>query len=153
MKKAGANKKEAISVVGVWQITEIGRQNAGSPRTDKPFPNIFIFTRRHYSMAWVAGENANRAFAQRWNPTNDEKIERFDSMVVNAGTYEVKGSVLMAHPVVARIPDFIGGKLICEFHVDEDTMRLRFIDECSFDGVQAPWVKSGGLVLTLVRIG
>ncbi len=151
--KDDVNQKEAENVVGVWQIKQAGRQNAGSPLMDKSFPNIFIFTSRHYSMAWVAGENANRAFAERWNPTNDEKIERFDSMVVNAGTYEVKGSVLTAHPVVARIPDFIGGKLICEFHVDEDTMKLRFIDECSFDGVQAPWVKSGGLVLTLVRIG
>ena len=153
MKKEDTNQKEAENVVGVWQIKDIGRQNVKGPLTDKTFPNIFIFTPNHYSMVWVFGENAGRAFTERWKPTDAEKIERFDSMVVNAGTYEISGSTLTAHPVVARIPDFIGGKLICDFHVDKDTMQLRFIDEYSFDGMQAPWVKSGGLVLTLVRAG
>lgn len=151
--KEDVSQKEAENVVGVWQIKEIGRQNVKDSITDKPFPNILIFTPHHYSMVWVFGENARRAFSKHWKPTDAEKIERFDSMVVNAGTYEIEGSTLTVHPVVARIPGFVGGKLICEFHVDRDTMKLRFIDEYSYDGVQAPWVKSGGHVLTLVRIG
>ena len=118
---------------------------------DMPFPNLFIFTPRHYSMIWVLG--ASEPFAERWEPTDEEKKERFDSMVVNAGTYEIDGDTLTAHPMVARIPDFIGGRLICEYNVDNDMMRLKFVDEYSFDGVQAPWVASGGLILTLVRIG
>lgn len=144
-------EKGSKGVVGVWQVTDIGRQNVEGSMTDKPFPNLFIFTPRHYSMVWVLG--ASEPFAERWKPTDEEKKERFDSMVVNAGTYEIDGATLTAHPMVARIPDFIGGKLICEFHIENDTMRLKFLDEYSFDGVQAPWVAKGGLVVTLVRIG
>jgi hypothetical protein len=154
MKRDDSIAKGSVGVVGVWQVKEIGRQNvenAESPVTDKPFPNLFIFTPNYYSMVWVLG--VDEPFAERWKPTDEEKKRRFDSLVVNAGTYEIDGAKLTAHPIVARIPDFIGGKLICEFHVDNDTMRLRFVDEYSFDGVQAPWVAKGGLVLTLVRIG
>ncbi|UCD05299.1 MAG: lipocalin-like domain-containing protein [candidate division WOR-3 bacterium] len=144
-------EKGSKGVIGVWQVTEIRRQNVESPVVDKPFPNLFIFTPRHYSMVWVLG--SSEPFAERWKPTDEEKIERFDSMVVNAGTYEIDGVTLTAHPMVARIPDFIGGKLICEFHIKNDTLRLKFVDEYSFDGVQAPWVAKGGLIITLVRIG
>lgn len=85
-------------------------------------------------------------------PTDEEKIARFNSLIVNAGSYSIEGSTLTAHPVVARMPDFVGGKLICDIRVDKDTMWLKFVDEYSFDGVQAPWVKDGGLTLILERI-
>ena len=151
MKKNDDSERRSKVVIGAWQVTEIRRQNVDGSVTDEPFPNLFIFTSRHYSMVWVLGPS--QPFAERWRPTDAEKIDRFDSMIVNAGTYEIDGVTLTAHPMVARIPDFIGGKLICEFSVDKDTMRLKFVDEYSFDGVQAPWVAKGGLVLTLVRVG
>ena len=146
-------EREAKGVVGVWQVKEIALQGDSGPIADKPFPNIIMFTRRHYSMMWVLGAETQRSFAQRWNPTNAEKIERFDALVVNSGTYEIKGSTLTAHPIVARIPEFVGGTLICEYHLKNNTIRLTFVDEYSYDGVQAPWVASGKrLMLTLVRI-
>lgn len=153
MKKEDGGTKKSRGVVGVWQVTEVRRQGAEGSMMTEPFPNLIIFTPRHYSMAWVMGAESDQPFAERWKPTDEEKINRFDSLVVNAGTYEIDGAKLTAHPVVARIPDFIGGKLICEFNVDNDVMRLKFVDEYSFDGVQAPWVASGGLILKLVRSG
>lgn len=146
-------EREPKDVVGVWEVKEIALQNGSGPTADKPFPNIIMFTRHHYSMMWVLGAEPQRSFAERWNPTDAEKIERFDALVVNSGTYEIKGSTLTAHPIVARIPEFVGGTLICEYHLENDTMRLTFVDEYSYDGVQAPWVASGKrLMLTLVRI-
>lgn len=145
------HKRETGGITGVWQIKEIRRQGSSKPISDKPFPNLFIFTSSHYSMVWVFGADAQRPFTSRWNPTDAEKIDRFDSLVINAGKYEIKDNTLIAHPLMARIPDFMGGKLICEYHIEKDTMTLKFVDEYSFDGVQAPWVKSGGLVLVLVR--
>jgi hypothetical protein len=144
-------EKEAKGVVGVWQVKEIARQGGGSI-TDKPFPSIIIFTPRHYSMVWVFGADPLRSFAERWNPTDVEKIERFDSLVVNSGTYEIEGSMLTVHPIVARIPEFVGGTLVCEFRIENDSLQLKFVDEYSYDGVQAPWVARGGLVLTLLRV-
>ena len=139
-------------IIGVWQVKEVARQGDSEKIADELLPSIFIFTPPHYSMVWVFGAEPKRPFAKRWNPTDAEKIERFDSLVVNSGTYKVDGSTLTTHPIVARIPDFVGGKLICDYRIENDIMQLKFLDEYSFDGVQAPWVASGGLILTLVRI-
>jgi hypothetical protein len=139
-------------VLGVWQVREIARQDTSSSHSQNPLPSVFIFTEHHYSMMWLPSVESQKSFAERWSPTDEEKIERFNSLIVNAGTYEIKGSTLTAHPVVARIPDFVGGKLLCEFRIENDTMWLKFVDEYSFDGVQAPWVKSGGLTVILERI-
>lgn len=142
----------AKDMMGVWQIKEIARQGNSGSIGDKTLPNLVIFTDKYYSMIWIFGTEPKRPFAKRWNPTDIEKIRRFESLVVNSGTYEIKGSTLIAHPLVARIPELMGGKFVCDYRIKEDTMTLKFVDEYSFDGVQAPWVKSGGLVLTLMRV-
>ncbi len=147
-----SHKRETKGITGVWHVRELIGRGSSKPLSDKPFPNLFIFTAKHYSMVWVSGTDAQRPFTTRWSPTDAEKMERFDSLVVNAGMYEIENNTLIAHPVVARIPDFMGGKLICEYHIENDKMLLKFVDEYSFDGVQAPWVAEGGLILTLVRV-
>jgi hypothetical protein len=154
MNKGNSRKKDPQDIVGVWQIKEVARQKGGEPVADMTIPSVFIFTPHHYSMVWLLSAEPQRAFAERWNPTDAEKIERYDSFVVNTGTYEITKSILTAHPIVARIPEFIGGRLVCEYQVEGDSLRLKFVDEYTYDGVRAPWVASGrGLILTLVRIG
>lgn len=145
-------KKLQHTILGAWQVREIARQDVARSHSDRPLPSVFIFTEHHYSMMWLPNFDSQRSFAQRWMPTDEEKIARFNSLIVNAGSYSIEGSTLTAHPVVARMPDFVGGKLICDIRVDKDTMWLKFVDEYSFDGVQAPWVKDGGLTLILERI-
>jgi len=153
MKTSGKKEVENTeSILGVWQVREIVRQDVARSHVEYPLPSVFIFTEHHYSMMWLPSIESQRSFAERWNPTDQEKIERFNSLIVNAGSYEIKCSTLTAHPVVARIPDFVGGKLICEYRIENETMWLKFLDEYSFDGVQAPWVKGGGLTLILERI-
>jgi hypothetical protein len=145
--------RDTDGIVGVWQIKGIASQDANEPFADATPSSIFIFTPRYYSMVWVLSEKPRRAFAERWKPTDEEKIDRYDSFVVNSGTYEIEGSKLTVHPIVARVPEFTGGRLLCEYRVEKDTLQLTFVDECSYDGVQAPWVAGGGgLILTLVRI-
>lgn len=145
--------KAPTEIIGVWQIKEISSQSANQPLTTDSIPSLFIFTAHHYNMVWVLSEDPQRAFAERWNPTDAEKIKRYDSFVVNSGSYEIEESYLTAYPIVARVPEFMGGKLVCEFKVKEDTLRLKLVDEYTYDGVQAPWVASGdGLILELVRI-
>jgi len=145
--------KSHTEIVGIWQITEITNQNASDPLANDSIPSLFIFTPHHYSMVWILSEEPQRAFRDRWNPTDAEKIKRYDSFVVNSGTYEIKDTFFTAYPIVARVPEFMGGKLVCEFQVEEDTLQLKLVDEYAYDGVQAPWVASGdGLIIELVRI-
>ena len=145
--------RDPAGIVGVWQIKEITNQDVSEPLVNDSLPSLFIFTPHHYSMVWVQSEEPQRAFVECWKPTDIEKIKRYDSIVVNSGTYEIKESYLTAYPIVARVPEFMGGRLICEFQVEEDTLKLKLLDEYTYDGVQAPCVTSGsGLILTLARI-
>jgi hypothetical protein len=146
----GACEKKVEGVVGVWEIDQV--HHGDRLITDQSLPSLFIFTHDHYSMLWVLAAKPEQPFAKRWEPTDEEKLKRFNSLIVNSGTYEIAGDTLTMHPVVARVPDLVGGKQIGVYNTTNDTMRLHFVDEYSFDGVQAPWVAGGGLSLTLVRI-
>jgi hypothetical protein len=42
-------------------------------------------------------------------PTTEEKVAAFDSLLANAGTYEITGKTLTLRPTVARNPGFTGG--------------------------------------------
>lgn len=145
-------ENRSAGVVGAWQIAEVELLDGSAPVNKDPLPNLVLFTDRHYSMVWLPGKEAQRAFATRWHPTDSEKVARYNAIVVNTGTYEVNDSILTMHPIVARVPEFMGGIFKHRLELSADTLRLTSLDEYSFDGVQAPWVKAGeGERLTLVR--
>ena len=76
------NAKKPIE--GVWKVTEIVVTGAGASNVGSPQPGLFIFTRGHYSMMSVPG-NQPRALFKAEEPTNEEKIAAFDSFVANTG--------------------------------------------------------------------
>ncbi len=161
----GAGKDlESDSIVGVWKVVEIALDyglplntdplpNQIIPNTD-PLPSQIIFTNRHYSIVWMPGNKAMEAFSIRWQPSAEEKLRRFDEVVVNTGTYEIEGGVIKVHPVIARVPEFMGGYMRYAYEWSEDHLILTLIDEYTFDGVQAPWVSesSGRIHLILDKL-
>jgi len=137
---------------GVWQIRETASKGGG-PANRNPLPSLVIFTPGHYSMVWMFGSEAPRSFAKQWFPTDAEKIARYDTLGVNSGTYVKGQGKLTMTPIVARVPEFIGGTIEWEYRLSGDVLVLTFLDEHSFDGVQAPHAKSGGgVIMTLGRI-
>jgi hypothetical protein len=141
------------TIQGVWRIARIDRDYNSESNSD-PLPSQIIFTNSHYSIVWMPGDEAMRAFKTRWEPTDNEKLQRFSEIVVNTGSYELDESRLRIEPVVARMPEFIGGYIDYEVQWSEGSMVLTFVDEVTFDDVRAPWVASRGVFehLTLVRV-
>ena len=143
------------ALLGVWQIRAIENLGSGgSSVNDNPQPSLAIFTPSHYSLVWMPGTTGMRAFAQRWFPTDAEKIQRYGEIVVNSGTYTATESTITAYPVVSRVPEFMGGgRLVYEYSIAGDTLLLTTLDEYSYDGVQAPWAAAGNRVkLTLTKV-
>jgi hypothetical protein len=142
-------------LLGAWEVSVIESANSkGRSVNQNPQPGLAIFTPTHYSLIWIPGSTAMRAFRDRWVPTDEEKIQRYGEIVVNAGTYSQTESTITARPVVSRVPEFMeGGRLLYEYRVEADTLTLTSVDEYSFDGFQAPWAASGDRVtLTLRRV-
>jgi len=143
-------------LLGVWQIQKIENKiSSGSSVNSDPQPSLAIFTQSHYSLIWMPGTTGMRAFKQRWSPTDEEKIRRYGEIIVNSGTYTLTESTLTAHPVVSRIPEFMGGgRMLYEYHVEGDTLWLTTLDEHSYDGKQSPWAAAGTrTTLELAKVG
>ena len=97
-------------VEGVWKVAEVqvppkNPAEKGTPITN-PQPGLIILTKGYYSLLVVREERP--AFAPAKDPgnlTDAEKIARYEQwrpFSANSGTYEVKGSMLMLHPIVAK---------------------------------------------------
>ena len=140
------------SIKGVWRVSDITREYNDQSISD-PLPSQIIFTNRHYSIVWMPRKEAIPAFETRWQPTDEEKLQRFGEIVVNSGTYSLDGDNLRIMPVVARFAEFMGGYIDYQVTWNGDDMILTFMDEVTFDGVRAPWVAPhrGKEHLTLVR--
>jgi len=90
-------------VEGAWRIAEWVER--GETITN-PQPGLIIFTRGYYSVAIVMKPRA--ALGPTKDPqnlTDAEKIDRFEQwrpFTAISGTYEVKGSMLVMRPIVAK---------------------------------------------------
>ncbi len=137
---------------GVWKIQQSATADGGLVN-QTPLSNLVIFTPEHYSLVRIAGSEGPRRFETHWLPTDAEKLARYDAMFVNAGTYEIEADRLTMMPIVARVPEFVGGSLEYQYRLNGDVLTLTGVDEHSFDGVQAPWATRGeGTTLTLGRV-
>src|SRR5438874_8081142 len=118
--QSGAKKP----IEGVWKVTEIAVTGPNASNNANAQPSLFIFAQQHYSLMYVPG-NKPRTLYKAEAPTNEEKIAAFDSLIANTGTYEISGSTLMIHPIVARNPNFMaGGSDKYQYRIEGTTLTL-----------------------------
>ena len=97
---------------GVWKVAEVLVLSKNPAEKDttitNPQPGLIIFTKGYYSFLVVRGREPRAAFEPAKDPehlTDAEKIARYEQwnpFTANSGTYEVKGSMLVFHPIVAK---------------------------------------------------
>jgi hypothetical protein len=109
---SAAQSQAKSQVEGVWKIAEVVMppKNPGEKATSitDAQPGLIIFTKGYYSLMAVRASQPRAAFAPAKDPANltdAEKIARYEQwnpFTANSGTYEVKGSTLQMHPIVAK---------------------------------------------------
>jgi hypothetical protein len=120
----------APSLQGAWRVTEVTVTGANAASNKSPQPGIFVFTKGHYSIVTVGSTAPRKNVAAAANPgrlTDAEKIARFeafDQFIANTGTYEVKGTTLTTHPIVAKNPATMGTTTTREFRIEGNTLVL-----------------------------
>jgi hypothetical protein len=140
-------------ITGVWEITRITRITAeGRFVNDHPQPGLFIFAGTHYSMAWTPTGEMRKSSQKTWFPTDAEKLNCFNSIIVNSGTFTVTDSILTTVPLVAKTPEFVGGTATYQYHVTGDTLQMTIQDIHSADGVQDPGIGYYTTQLKLKRL-
>ncbi|TMI79927.1 MAG: lipocalin-like domain-containing protein [Bacteroidetes bacterium] len=147
-KPAFAQKKNQLE--GVWKVVEVivHSQSTGKDTTiSTPQPGIVIITKGYYSIVVIQSgtpRTAAEAAKDPQNLTDAEKIARFtewSSFVANSGTYEIKGSTMLRHPVVAKSVDVMNRQdpLADDFTL-EGNSTLRIIPAADRAGIR-PKVK------------
>ena len=140
---------------GVWRIDQAQEvDSTGQTTNSYPQTNVVIFTASHYSFVWTFGAAPRQPAADRWFPTDAEKIEAFNSIIVNTGTYELTDSTLVTRPIAAKSQEYVrGGYSDYEYRVEGDTLYLTGTSLVSFDGVSPDFYLGGGRdTYTLVRV-
>jgi hypothetical protein len=110
-------------IEGVWKITEVTITGPNARTISNPAPNLFIFTKKHYSEAYATAE---RPILPRQNATDAQKLAAWNPFSAEAGTYEVKGTALTIHPMVAKGTYIMkpGSFLTSDFKLEGNTLTL-----------------------------
>jgi len=89
---------------GAWSMSKV-TPGGGSATTPPSQPGLFIFTEGHYSAVYSLGGEPRSRSAVSFNPIAEEKVAQYDSIIVNAGTYDVSGSTVTFQPQIAKSPE------------------------------------------------
>lgn len=137
---------QSNSFVGVWKIVKvIYSLPEGLKENTKLLPSQIIFTKEHYSFIQYPRKEMQKNYEKRWLPSDEEKVESYNSIIVNGGTYSAENSILTIKPEVAKTPNYVGGYAKYEFSFKDEKLFLTLLDIQSNDGVQdstAPSVKT-----------
>jgi hypothetical protein len=119
----GQSTSASRGVRGVWQIVE---ETTTSMTNSNPQPGIIIFTDKHYSLVHVASAEP-RPDIDLSKATPTELISIWGDLAfgANSGTYEVSGSTLTTHSIVAKNPWAMQRVTDFTYRLENDNLWLR----------------------------
>ena len=134
---------------GVWRVAAMYLISADKETIEIPInESLIIFGDGYYSIAYAFGDEGFPTYAERWHPSDSEKVARYSSLIVNAGSYQINESHIYARPLFALAPEFIQGQAVFSFKFEQETLELIWEKSIAFDGLEYP---SAGTV-TLLRL-
>lgn len=96
----------ATPLEGAWLVESW--TDADGNTNDDPQPALYIFTPTHYSIMIAQGDEP-RAGYEGDDMSDAEKLGAYDTLIANAGRYEIDGNVLKTRAYVAKDPNYMGG--------------------------------------------
>jgi hypothetical protein len=140
---------QADPLRGAWRIDSMHLITAGRDTIEvKVNESLITFGDGYYSIGYCFGKDRPAAYAVRWRPSDEEKLARFGTVIVNSGTYRLKGSLIDGKPLFALAPEFVDGRAVFSYRFVKDTLELTWEKSIAFDGLEYP---SAGTV-TLLRL-
>jgi hypothetical protein len=115
----------------------------GTVQTGSPQDSFLLFLHPYYSMNVAGGREPSPFYETRFRPTDAEKLDRYNRLLVNAGQYDAADGKLTIHPTFALVPEYVGGSGEFEYELVGDTLRLIWQGIRSADGVQDPGTAAG----------
>ena len=124
---------------GAWKLVA---SEAVSPNGER-FPghsqeSFLLFAGDYYSMNWATGTSSAPFSREPLRPNDAEKVARYNTLIVNAGRFDVSGGVLTIHPDFALVPEYVGGLGEFDYVLSGDMLDLEWHTIESADGTPDP---------------
>ena len=100
---AGIAHSQPASLKGVWQVIQVTTTGPTAATISSPQPGLYIFTGKYYSVVVVTGNTPRPDLSEK--PTDAELLAAFSPFRGQSGTYEVSGTTVTLHPIVAKAPN------------------------------------------------
>ncbi len=116
------------SLEGAWQVQEVmvsGGENEGT-NTD-PNLHVLLFTGGHYSRILNFAARPDTGLGP--DVTDEQRAAVLRSFRANSGTYEVSGSKLMLHFMLALNPAAVGNTAELEYSIEGDKLMTTATDD------------------------
>jgi len=146
---ASRDAEPSDRLVGVWLVATLTTPDGET--IDPAGPGQFIFANGRYSAVYSLGAEERPHAAAGFNPTADEKVTQYDTIIVNSGIYEVNGSELTLRPIVAKTPEYAGGSSTMEFGIDGDILTTTTRSITSVDGASPEGAIGSSMTLRRVQ--
>jgi hypothetical protein len=115
---------------GVWKVVEMTTGGPEASTVTNIQPGLILATKTHYSITMVNVDKPRPAMPSR-DETDLQKralqlVAVWCPFSANAGTYEVKGTTLITHPLVGKNPDVMvsGSFMEWEFKLEGNNLWL-----------------------------
>jgi hypothetical protein len=111
---------------GAWKVTEFSTSiSSASKITTTAQPGIFIFTKKHYSIMYLSTDKPRPEIPLK-NPTDAQKVATWEPLSANSGSYEINGTTLTTHPMIAKNPAVMkpGAFVTYDFKIQGNTLLL-----------------------------
>jgi hypothetical protein len=128
---------------GAWKVTEFSTSiSSASKITTTAQPGIFIFTKKHYSIMFLSIDKP-RPEVPLQNPTDAQKVAAWGPLSANSGSYEIKGTTLTTHPMMAKNPAVMkpGAFVTYDFKIQGNTLLLTPKESNTVPGGNPPTFK------------
>ncbi len=108
---------------GVWKLTEVNLTSPNARTITPAESGIWIITKKYVSFVAVTGDKP-RPDLPRENATDAQKVATWTPFQANVGSYQIKGTTLTVHPIVAKNPIQSGAFTALDFKIEGNTLLL-----------------------------
>ena len=97
----------AQNVAGAWRLDEIKTTGADVKSIQFSQPNMYLFTKAHFSIIRIEGDKPRST--DDWRTMTPEQVidTYIKQFTASGGTYEMKGSTLTMKTTIAKSPGFM----------------------------------------------
>lgn len=131
---------QPTALAGAWRIEEDITTGSVARTIKDPQPGLYLFTGKHYSMLYI--DSGNPRPETKPGSSDSELVASWRPVQAQSGTYEISGTTLTVHPVVAKETGAMtpGSYFKYSFKLEGSTLELTQIGS-SRGPAAHPWTR------------